>query len=147
MNGPSCYAKRYGVYDSDGNQIGYKEVEDANNYINPAEIKKAIEAVIEQANLEYKNYLSKEFAIALQKGIVVIDGVDAAVSKQADQSYETLRQIPGYMEKNLYDDYRYLEQAVEVRNYLQQKLNESTYDMLLQNAHEQGYENVTIREV
>ena len=34
MNGPSCYAKRYGVYDSDGNQIGYQEVEDANNYIN-----------------------------------------------------------------------------------------------------------------
>lgn len=143
MNGPSSYAKTYGVYDSDGTLLGEKTAENANNYINPSEVKQAIEDIVEEANHQFKAVIRKDFNLALQKGMVVIDGVDASVSKAADESYDVLGQIPTNIEQSLS---KFVDLAVEARNDIQTRINQMTYDALLQSTHDQGYDNVTIRE-
>lgn len=147
MNGASTYAKRYAAYTSDGDKVGYLEVENANNYINPNEIKQAIDAIVAEAKKHYLEILQHDFGAAVVKGAVVIDGVDVAVSKMADSVYESLAMVPKQIEKMLTVDYGFYSHAVEARDLLQTRLNENTYNELLQIAHNQGYDDVTIKEV
>ena len=134
--------KTYAAYNQDGQCLGTARAGDANDYINPNQVKAAIRAIVDEANDQIKKNIMKSIDSAYRTGAVIINDTD--LLEPSNDMDSTIRSIPGYIEEAITP---FGDMAVDARDKKQIELNNYAYNALLSEVHKHGVEGVTIREI